>query len=47
MSVAKEEIIAFVKAEGADLCAVAGLSGESSYIKKVYGEYLDVYKRQI
>ena len=43
MSVAKEEIIAFVKAEGADLCAVAGLSGESSYIKKVYGEYFSSF----
>lgn len=43
MSIVKEEIIAFVKAEGADLCAVAGLSGESSYIKKVYGEYFSSF----
>lgn len=39
MSISKEEITSFVKAQGADLCGIADMRNESGYIKKTYGDY--------
>lgn len=39
MGMTKEEIIAFLQSQGADLCGIADLSDKNDYIKKPYGEY--------
>lgn len=38
MGMTKEEIIAFVKSQGAGFYGIADLSDKNDYIKKLYGE---------
>ena len=47
MEMTKEEIIAFVKSQGADLCGIADLSDKSDYIKRLYGEYFSSFPRAV
>lgn len=43
----KEEIIAFVKSQGADICGIADLSDTNDYMKKLYGEYFSSFPRAV
>lgn len=47
MGMTKEEIIGFVKLQGADLCGIADLSDKNDYIKKLYGEYFSSFPRAV